>query len=216
MKNGHLIINTENLLKRDFYLRDTLTVARELLGKYLISKKDDEILIAKIVEVEAYLGYEDKAAHTYGGRRTQRTEVMYGNAGIAYVYFTYGMHNLLNVVTREESIGEAVLIRAVEPISEFDNFSMRRFGKNYAELNSYQKKNITNGPAKLTKAMGIDLTYNGLDMTVGEKLYIVEGESEFKITSSKRIGIDYAEEAIDYLYRFYIEGNKFVSKQIIF
>ncbi|EGY79759.1 DNA-3-methyladenine glycosylase [Peptoniphilus indolicus ATCC 29427] len=187
-------------------------VARELLGKYLISERDDDILIAKIVEVEAYLGYEDKAAHTYGGRRTQRTEVMYGSAGLAYVYFTYGMHNLLNVVTREKSIGEAVLIRAVEPISEFDNFSMRRFGKNYAELNSYQKKNITNGPAKLTKAMGIDLTYNGLDMTIGEKLYIVEGESEFKITSSKRIGIDYAEEAIDYLYRFYIESNKYVSK----
>lgn len=212
MKNGHSTINTENVLKRDFYQRDTLTVARELLGKYLISEIDDDILIAKIVEVEAYLGYEDKAAHTYGGRRTQRTEVMYGSAGFAYVYFTYGMHNLLNVVTREESIGEAVLIRAVEPISDLDDFSMRRFGKNYAELNSYQKKNITNGPAKLTKAMGIDLAYNGLDMTIGEKLYIVEGESEFKITSSKRIGIDYAEEAIDYLYRFYIEDNKFVSK----
>lgn len=212
MKNGHSTINTDNILKRDFYQRDTLTVARELLGKYLISERDDDILIAKIVEVEAYLGYEDKAAHTYGGRRTQRTEVMYGSAGLAYVYFTYGMHNLLNVVTREESIGEAVLIRAVEPISDLDDFSMRRFGKNYIALNSYQKKNITNGPAKLTKAVGIDLAYNGLDMTIGKKLYIVEGESEFKITSSKRIGIDYAEEAIDYLYRFYIEDNKFVSK----
>ena len=113
-----------------------------------------KFLIAKIVEVEAYLGYEDKAAHTYGGRRTQRTEVMYGNAGIAYVYFTYGMHNLLNVVTREESIGEAVLIRAVEPISEFDNFSMRRFGKNYVELNSYQKKKYNKWTCKAYKGNG--------------------------------------------------------------
>lgn len=212
MMNGHLEINIENILDRDFYKRDTLVVARELLGKYLIRKINGHTLISKIVEVEAYLGFEDKASHTYAGRRTKRNEVMYGESGLAYVYFTYGMHNMLNVVTREESIGEAVLIRGVEPISNIDIFSDFRFGKEYINLSSYQRKNITNGPAKLTKAMAIDTSYNGMDMTKSDELYIVHGESDLKIVSSRRIGIDYAEEAIDYLYRFYVEDNSFVSK----
>ncbi|WP_455256870.1 DNA-3-methyladenine glycosylase [Peptoniphilus asaccharolyticus] len=212
MMNGHLEINIENILDRDFYTRDTLVVARELLGKYLIRKINGHTLISKIVEVEAYLGFEDKASHTYAGRRTKRNEVMYGEPGLAYVYFTYGMHNMLNVVTREESIGEAVLIRGVEPISNIDIFSNFRFGKEYINLSPYQRKNITNGPAKLTKAMAIDTSYNGMDMTKSDELYIVHGESDLKIVSSKRIGIDYAEEAIDYLYRFYVEDNSFVSK----
>ncbi|MBL7575424.1 DNA-3-methyladenine glycosylase [Peptoniphilus asaccharolyticus] len=210
--NGHLEINIENILDRDFYKRDTLVVARELLGKYLIRKINGHTLISKIVEVEAYLGFEDKASHTYAGRMTKRNEVMYGESGLAYVYFTYGMHNMLNVVTREESIGEAVLIRGVEPISNIDIFSDFRFGKEYINLSSYQRKNITNGPAKLTKAMAIDTSYNGMDMTKSDELYIVHGESDLKIVSSRRIGIDYAEEAIDYLYRFYVEDNSFVSK----
>lgn len=211
MKNGHLTINT-NILQREFYNRDTLIVATELLGKYLVNQVGENTLIAKIVEVEAYLGFEDKASHTYGGRKTKRTKIMYGDPGYAYVYFTYGMHNLLNVVTRPKEIGEAVLFRAVEPVSNLDLFALNRFNKKYSELSNYQRKNLTNGPAKLTKAMGINLSHNGVDMTT-QNLYILDNDEKVEIVESKRIGIDYSEEAKDLLYRFYIKNNMNISKK---
>lgn len=198
-------------LKREFYARDTITVAKELLGKVLVHNIEGMLLKGKIVETEAYLGVEDKAAHSYGGRRTNRVEVMYGPAGHAYIYFIYGMYFLLNVVTEREGIPQAVLIRGIEPLEGLNSMAIYRFNKLYGELTSYQKKNLTNGPGKLTKAFNIDRKLNGIDLC-GNRLYIEEGENkDFNIVQTTRIGIDYAEEARDFPYRFYIENNPYVS-----
>lgn len=199
-------------LNREFYNRDTLVVAQELLGKVLVHEVDGVRTAGKIVEVEAYMGPIDKAAHSYNGRRTPRTEVMYGKPGFAYVYFIYGMHYCFNVVTREEGMPQAVLIRAVEPLEGKDKMSQRRFKKSYECLTKSQKRNLTNGPAKLCGALRIDKSLNREDLC-GDRLYIEEGsKEEFTIKSSKRIGIDYAEEAKDYLWRFYIENSEYVSR----
>lgn len=199
-------------LNREFYNRDTLVVAKELLGKVVVHEVDGIRTAGKIVEVEAYIGPIDKAAHSYNGRRTPRVEVMYGNPGFAYVYFIYGMHYCFNAVTREKGMPEAVLIRAVEPLEGKEEMSERRFKKSYDGLTKSQKKNLTNGPAKLCSALGIDKSLNRQDLC-GDRLYIEEGSNEeFRIKSSKRIGIDYAEEAKDYLWRFYIENSEYVSR----
>jgi len=199
-------------LSRDFYNRDTITVAQELLGKYLVHKVDGEELAGKIVEVEAYKGPLDKAAHSYNNRRTSRNEVMYGEAGYAYVFIIYGMYDCMNVVTTEKERPEAVLIRALEPVKGIDKMAANRFGKELTELNKREYKNLTNGPGKLGKAMKITRALNGEDL-LGDRLYITEGHVEkLEIVTSKRIGIDYAEEAIDFPWRFYIKDNKFVSK----
>lgn len=199
-------------LDRDFYRRDSLTLARELLGKILVHNVDGKELRGMIVETEAYLGVVDKAAHSYGGRRTKRVETMYGQPGIAYVYIIYGMYNCFNVVAREVGIPEAVLVRAIEPLGELDQMSLNRFNKPHEELTKAQKKGLTNGPGKLCDAMLIDRNLDGEDLC-GEKLYIEEGtEKNISVVTSKRIGIDYAEEAKDFPYRFYIEGNPYVSR----
>jgi len=200
-------------LTREFYKRDTLLVAKELLGKYLVVDKENCTLKGKIVEVEAYMGTKDKAAHSYSGKITERTKVMYKEGGYAYVYLIYGMYYCMNVVTLEENLPEAILIRAIEPVSELETMCKNRYGKSFQELNSYEKKNITNGPGKLCKAMDITKWLNGEDLC-GDRFYILQDENEDKIEviSSKRIGIDYAEEAKDFLWRFYIKDNKFVSK----
>lgn len=199
-------------LNREFYNRDTLVVAQELLGKVLVHEVDGVRTTGKIVEVEAYIGPIDKAAHSYNGRRTPRTEVMYGKPGFAYVYFIYGMHYCFNVVTREEGMPEAVLVRAVEPLEGKDKMSQRRFEKYYDCLTKSQKRNLTNGPAKLCAALKIDKGLNREDLC-GDRLYIEEGsKEEFTIKSSKRVGIDYSEEAKDYLWRFYIENSEYVSR----
>jgi len=199
-------------LKREFYSRDTIIVAKELLGKILVHNYNGKLLKGKIVETEAYLGIIDKAAHSYGGRKTKRVETMYGPAGIAYVYFIYGMYYCLNIVTQKEGIPEAVLIRAVEPMENIDIMAINRFNKPFRELNEYQKKNLTNGPGKLCKAFNITKEmHNGLDLC-GDVLYLEEGKWEnLNIIETTRIGIDYAEEAKDFLYRFYIKGNPYVS-----
>lgn len=199
-------------LKREFYSRDTITVAKELLGKVLVHNYNGQLLKGKIVETEAYLGLKDKAAHSYGGRKTKRVEVMYGPAGIAYVYFIYGMYYCFNIVTQEEGIPEAVLIRGIEPIENIDLMAINRFNKPYKELTKYQKKNLTNGPGKLCMALNITKeVHNGLDLC-GDILYLEEGNGEnFNIVETTRIGIDYAEEAKNFPYRFYIEGNPYVS-----
>lgn len=199
-------------LKREFYSRDTITVAKELLGKVLVHNYNGQLLKGKIVETEAYLGLKDKAAHSYGGRKTKRVEVMYGPAGIAYVYFIYGMYYCFNIVTQEEGIPEAVLIRGIEPIENIDLMAINRFNKPYKELTKYQKKNLTNGPGKLCLAFNITKEeHNGMDLC-GNILYLEEGNREnFNIIETTRIGIDYAEEAKDFPYRFYIEGNPYVS-----
>jgi DNA-3-methyladenine glycosylase len=157
------------------------------------------------------MGIMDKAAHSYGGRKTPRVEVMYGKPGFSYVFIIYGMYYCFNTVTREEGTPQAVLIRAVEPVEGVESMAKNRFKKPYDELTKSQIKNLTNGPGKLCGALLIDRTQNGEDLC-GNKLYIEERENEkFNIVSAKRVGIDYAEEAKDYLWRFYIEGNKYVS-----
>jgi DNA-3-methyladenine glycosylase len=198
-------------LYREFYNRDSLIVAKDLLGKVLVHEVNGQKLSAKIVEAEAYMGITDKAAHSFGGRRTSRVEVMYGGPGFSYVFMIYGMYNCFNTVTREEGNPQAVLIRAVEPIDGLDLMAQNRFNKTYDQLTKSQIKNLTNGPGKLCRALLIDRALSGEDLC-GDRLYIEEGENEsFKVIASKRIGIDYAEEAKDYLWRFYIEGNNYVS-----
>lgn len=199
-------------LSREFYNRDTLEVAKELLGKKLVTVENNIITSGKIVEVEAYMGLEDKAAHSYGGRRTKRVEVMYGKPGIAYVYFIYGLYYCMNVVAREEGIAQAVLIRAVEPLEGREVMSKRRFNKSYDELKKREIINLTNGPSKLCMALNIDKSVNGEDL-LGDRIYIEEeNKDKFEIGESSRIGIDYAEEAKDYPWRFFILGNPYVSK----
>jgi DNA-3-methyladenine glycosylase len=199
------------ILTRDFYIKDSVIVARELLGKVLVHELNGERLAVKIVETEAYMGVDDKAAHSYGGKRTQRVEVMYGLPGFSYVFMIYGIQNCFNIVTREEGIPQAVLIRAGEPIEGLDVMAMNRFHKSSIELTGNQIKKLTDGPGKLCQGMAIDRSLNGMDLC-GGKLYVTEGDGEkFTVLSSKRIGIDYAQEAKDYLWRFHIKDNPYVS-----
>lgn len=199
-------------LDREFYSRDTLTVARELLGKVLVHNINGQKLRGIIVETEAYLGLRDKAAHSYGGRKTKRVESMYDLPGTAYVFFIYGMYYCFNIVTERIGVPEAVLIRGIEPIEGLDFMARNRFGVDYDNLTKRQKRNLTNGPGKLSMAFNIDKSLDGVDLC-GDSLYLEHGDGrEFNIVQTKRIGIDYAEEARDFPYRFYIQGNPYVSK----
>ncbi|AET69182.1 DNA-3-methyladenine glycosylase [Desulfosporosinus orientis DSM 765] len=198
-------------LGREFYNRDSLIVAKELLGKVLVHEIEGQRISAKIVETEAYMGVEDKAAHSYGGKRTPRVEVMYGGPGFSYVFMIYGMYYCFNIVTREEGTPQAVLIRAAEPIEGLELMAQNRFHKAYNQLSKSQIKGLTNGPGKLCRALLIDKGLNGEDLC-GLKLYVGAGENEpLSIISAKRIGIDYAGEAKDFCWRFYIEDNHYVS-----
>ncbi|TCK90625.1 DNA-3-methyladenine glycosylase [Natranaerovirga hydrolytica] len=192
-------------LTKSFYERDTLTVAQDLLGKLLVREIDGEKLICQITEVEAYIADIDKACHAYGGKKTERTKVMFGPAGYAYVYLIYGMYHCLNVVTEAEGTPCAVLIRGVKPIKNIEKMSVLRYGKKYNELNAYQRKNFSNGPGKLCKALQITKKENKMDL-LSDALYICK-ENEiinYDIKKGKRINIDYAEEAKDFLWRFYL------------
>lgn len=197
-------------LPRSFYERDTLTVAKELLGKYLIHNSLNGRTIGKIVEVEAYIGPKDKAAHSYNGRKTKRTEVMFGSGGHAYIYQVYGLYFCFNVVTQKVGMPEAVLIRALEPVEGLELMAKRRGS---FELNYNNIKRLTNGPSRLCQAMGINRSLYGEDLCKN-RLFIAEGDSKqkFGIVATPRINIDYAEEAKNYLWRFFIKGNEFVSK----
>ena len=198
-------------LEREFYRRDSVLVARELLGKVLVHEIGGQKVSARIVEAEAYRGVEDKAAHSYAGRRTPRVEVLYGDPGFAYVFLVYGIHRCFNVVTGEKEVPQAVLIRAAEPVDGVEWMAQKRFGISSGQLTKVQRKNLTNGPGKLCEALSINLTANGLDLC-GNEIYVEECEGqEFAVVSAKRVGIDYAEEARDYPWRFYIEGNSCVS-----
>ncbi len=200
-----------NKLGREFYNRDSVIVAKELLGKVLVHTIEGNRVAAKIVETEAYMGVIDKAAHSYGGKRTPRVEVMYGGPGFSYVFFIYGMYYCFNIVTREEGTPQAVLIRAVEPVENFEIMAQKRFQKSYEQLSRRQITGLTNGPGKLCGALSIDRSLNGEDLC-GSKLFLEEGtDMGFNIVSAKRVGIDYAGEAKDYPWRFYMEGNKYVS-----
>ena len=198
------------ILESNFFKRDTVEVAKNLLGKKIIRNISGNFFCAKIVETEAYLGLEDRACHSYGGNITKRNEILYKEGGTIYVYMIYGMYNLLNIVTKSEIYPEAVLIRAVEPIENFDDFAINRFGKIYKDLSIYQRKNLTNGPGKLSMAMGIDRALNGKILSP-DYLFIEDGEYVKNIIETKRIGIDYAGEDANLPLRYYIKDNPYVS-----
>ncbi|KTD47720.1 DNA-3-methyladenine glycosylase [Legionella quateirensis] len=179
-------------LPKEFYQRDTIQVAKDLLGKVLVHDDEGMKRIGKIVEVEAYLGQQDLASHSSKGI-TKRTEVMYGPAGFAYIYLIYGMYYCTNVVTEKEGIGSAVLIRALEPVQN-------TIGR-------------TQGPGLLSRAMNIDKRFNRHDLT-GDTFYIADANDQtlFTIMEKPRIGVHYAKDWTDKLLRFYIKNNAFISK----
>ena len=200
-------------LDRDFFLRDTVTAAQELLGTYLVRVDGDETMVCRITETEAYVGAVDKACHAYGGRRTPRTETLYAAPGTAYVYLIYGMYNCLNFVTGPEGVASAVLVRGCVPVYNLDAVSRRRFGRETAELNAYQRKNWMNGPGKLCKGLSIDRSLNAAPLG-GNALYLAHDLPEYGLErrrsdlpfhTGKRVGIDYAEEAVDFPWRFWLD-----------
>lgn len=202
------------IIDKEFYNRSAIDVANDLLGKVLVREVDGKVLKGKIVETESYVGAIDKACHAYNGRRTKRTEILYSDCGVAYIYFIYGLYHCFNIVTNEKEVAEAVLIRAVEPLNEFDYISQVRYKKKFNELTKAQIKNLTNGPSKLCLAYLIDKDLNGDKIYEKGRIYLEESEEkDFEIVKTKRIGIDYAEEAKDFLWRFYIKDNDFVSKK---
>jgi DNA-3-methyladenine glycosylase len=191
-----------------FYKRNVHTVAKELLGKYIVKKNNDIYLCGKIVEVEAYDGNIDEAAHSFRGK-TERNRVMFEGGGKLYVYFTYGMHFCANVVTGNINDGKAVLIRAVEPVDGIEQMILNRFGKKSIKENEI--KNLCNGPGKFCKAFNIDRNDNGTDLT-GDYIFII-GNKELtpdNIVTAQRIGI---KKSVDLPWRYYIKENKFVSKR---
>ena len=197
----------KEIIKRDFYLRNGLDVAKEILGKTIVREVEGEKFYFKIVETEAYLGPEDKGAHSYGGKVTPRTKPIFDEGGITYIYLIYGMYYCLNIVANKADIPHCVLIRAVEPLNE----ETIAFSKANRPIKSKKLQDLTNGPGKLCQALKIDKALNEIDVTKQGDLYILEGEVPKKIVMDKRINIDYAEEYKEKEWRFYIEGNPYVS-----
>lgn len=199
------------LLPQSFYNRPTLKVAQDLLGCFLVRKFPDEApLRCKIVETEAYIGQNDLASHASRGK-TVRNGVMFGPPGIIYVYFTYGMHYMLNIVTEEESYPAAVLIRAVEPI-------VLNRKSQIANLSHTAMRDLKfNGPARLTKTLQIDKSFNHLPIYAKQHGLWIENRikelKSYQIVKTARVGVDYAKEYKDKKWRFYIKGNEFVSKK---
>ncbi|MBS4804100.1 MAG: DNA-3-methyladenine glycosylase [Clostridium sp.] len=202
------------IIEKDFYQRDALTVAKEILGDYLVREVDGRKIKSIIVETESYIGASDKACHAYNYKKTERTKPLFEEGGIAYVYFIYGLYHCLNIVTNIKDEPEAVLIRAVEPIDNLDYISNVRFNKSYDELTKTQKKNLTNGPSKLCTALNITKKENYKEFYKEGSLYIEANPNKnFEIVETTRIGIDYAEEAKDFPWRFYIKDSMYVSKK---
>ncbi len=190
-----------------FYQRENvLLIARELLGKLLVTKWNGVITSGRIVEVEAYNGIIDKASHSFGGRRTNRNEIMYADGGVAYIYLCYGIHHLFNVVTNYKETPHAILIRALEPVKGIDKM-LKRVGKTKSDTS------LTRGPGNLSKALGLFTLHSGYSLR-GKELFIADDGFVFpkkEIMASPRIGVDYAGEHALLPYRFYIKGNPFVS-----
>jgi DNA-3-methyladenine glycosylase len=194
---------TARILPRSFYARPVLTVAREAIGKILVHESDGGRVAGRIVEAEAYRGPEDRAAHSYGGRRTKRTEAMFGPPGHAYVFFVYGMHWHVNLVTTAVGVPHAVLIRAVEPLEGIELMATRRgIGE--------KKTALTNGPGKVCQAFGIDARRYGADLCRGP-LVLLDGPAG-AIGRSPRIGVDYAGAWAARPWRFFEKSSPYVSR----
>ncbi len=189
------------ILNRDFYDRDTLQVVRDLLGCVLVREYEGERLMGRIVETEAYIGRCDKACHAYGYRRTARTETLFAPPGTAYIYLIYGMYHCLNFVTEAEGEPAAVLIRGGVPAENVDIIAKNRFGCKMEEMTVNQKKNFLNGPGKLCRGLALTRRQNGLDLTSPEGgLYVCPGSppDPAAVQVGRRVGIDYAHEAVDF------------------
>ncbi len=192
------------ILLRSFYGRDTITVAKDLLGKVLVRETPAGRMSMRIVETEAYCGPQDKACHASRGK-TERNGVMFGEPGHAYVYFIYGMYYCLNLVTEQDGYPAAVLIRAGEPLEGVDAMWARR-------KKAKKFEGLASGPGKLCMALDIDRALNGIDLCKKGPLYVEDGDPEVRdIVSCRRIGVDYAGEYRDRPWRFYIRGSPFVS-----
>lgn len=196
-------------LERDFFTReDVLAVSRDLLGQHLVSEWAGVRTVGRIVEVEAYRGRDDKACHAFGNRRTPRTDVMFGQGGHAYVYLCYGIHHLFNIVTSVEGEADAVLVRALEPLSNPEAMLRRR---KMAKM----ERRLTAGPGVLAQAMGITTALSGLDLTRADSpVWLEQGQAlpaPESILRSPRIGVDYAGDCADWPWRFSIKNNPWVS-----
>lgn len=191
----------------DFYNRpDVVKIAKELLGKVIVTQFNGQYTSGRIVETEAYAGPVDRASHAWGGRRTARTEIMFGQAGAAYVYLCYGIHHLFNVVTNVTDIPHAILIRAVEPLEGVD-IMLARTGKKKPD------HTLTRGPGNVSKALGISTRHTGLSL-LSDELFIGSDGFEVRkkdIVATPRIGVDYAGEHAAWDYRFVVRGNPYVS-----
>lgn len=198
----------DNILTRAFYDRDTLAVARDLLGRDIVrALPDGRELVCRITETEGYIGRMDKACHAYGYKRTPRTETLFARPGTAYLYLIYGMYHCLNFVTEEEGEPAAVLIRGAVPIENGDIIAKNRFGCKEKDMTASQRKNFLNGPGKLCQGLALTRAENGVDLTApAGGLYVCEGvpPAPGQIQTGRRIGINYAEEAVDFLWRFYV------------
>ena len=203
-------------LTQQDYTGDTVEIARRLVGQVLVRRYAGQTLVFRITETEAYVGAVDKACHAYGYHKTRRNATMFGPAGHAYLYLIYGMHTCLNFVTNGEGEPDAVLLRGLEVLRGRDTVCQLRYGKTWDELSSYQRKNILNGPGKCCQALALDTSFDGLDLT-GDELYICTDPKDaaltsplpnFRVAEGKRIGIDYAEEAVDFLWRFTMEQDR--------
>ena len=190
-----------------FYLRsNVVTIAKQLLGKLLVTNFTNELTAGRIVEVEAYNGVADKASHSYGGRRTARTEIMYAAGGTAYVYLCYGIHHLFNVVTNAADTPHAILIRGIEPVKGI-NVMLQRMHK---EKSDYS---VGRGPGNVSKTLGITTAHTGVSL-LGSDIFIADDGVVYKrsqVMARPRIGVDYAAEDALLPYRFYIKGNPYVS-----
>lgn len=199
-------MKTKKLPLHFYKRRDVVGIARELLGKIIVTSFEHIITSGRIVETEAYVAHIDKASHSFGGRRTPKNEHMYAQPGTAYVYVCYGMHQMFNIVTNEKDVPDAVLIRAVEPIKGID-IMLERTGKPSLDFT------LTKGPGNVGKALGIFKKHSGLHL-LDKDIYLIDDNFKLKadeIGISKRIGVESAFPDSELPYRFYVRGNKYVS-----
>jgi len=187
--------------------QDPVFLAKDLLGKVIFTDIDGKVTAGIIVETEAYFGIHDKASHAHGGRRTDRTEILYHEGGISYVYLCYGIHHLFNIVTSVENEPHAVLIRAIEPLIGQEIMELRR---NMPST----KSAISSGPGSAAKALGIDRSFNKIELT-GEEIWLEDHNIRYtseEIAAVPRVGVAYAQEDAFLPWRFFVKGNKYVSK----
>ncbi len=203
------MLNSKKLDRTYFQNADVAFLAKDLLGKILFTSKDGAFTAGIITETEAYFGIEDKASHAYGCRRTARTEAMYQQGGIAYIYLCYGMHYLLNIVVAEQDDPKSVLIRSIQPFKGMSSIEKRR-------NRPATDPSVSSGPGSLSKALGIDLSFNKKLLT-GDEIWIEDHGLRYRddeIISAPRIGVSYAKEHALLPLRFYVKDNRFVSKRL--